>query len=97
MAAELGVHRPDLHADVAAADYDSALRVIEQSLALKEEWFNLWIKATIVAAKGNRKEAIALGEKSYELGKKAEMFFLEGEIKKTLADWKRKGGLYAPP
>jgi len=74
-------------------DYDSALRVIEQSLALKEEWFNLWIKATIVAAKGNRKEAIALGEKSYELGKKAEMFFLEGEIKKTLADWKRKGGL----
>lgn len=72
-------------------DYDTALRYIDQSLALKEEWFNLWIKATIVAAKGNRKEAIALGEKAYDLGKKAELFFLEGEIKKTLAEWKKKG------
>jgi hypothetical protein len=72
-------------------DYDTALRTIDQSLALKEDWFNLWIKATILAAKGNRKEAIALGEKSYDLGKKAEVFFLEGEIKKTLAEWKKKG------
>jgi tetratricopeptide (TPR) repeat protein len=72
-------------------DYDTALRYIDQSLALKEEWFNLWIKATIVAAKGNYKEAIALGEKSYNLGKKADVFFLESEIKKTLAEWKKKG------
>jgi len=72
-------------------DYDTALRYIDQSLALKEEWFNLWIKATIVAAQGKRKDAIALGEKSYDLGKKAEVFFLEGEIKKTLAEWKKKG------
>lgn len=72
-------------------DYDTALRYIDQSLALKEDWFNLWTKATIVAAQGHRKEAIALAEKSYELGKKAEVFFLEGEIKKTLAEWKKKG------
>ncbi len=72
-------------------DYDTALRYVDQSLALKEDWFNLWIKATIVAAKGNRKDAIALGEKSYELGKKADLFFLEPEIKKTLAEWKKKG------
>jgi tetratricopeptide (TPR) repeat protein len=72
-------------------DYDTALRYIDQSLALKEDWFNLWIKATIVAAQGHRKEAIALAEKSYDLGKKAEVFFLEGEIKKTLAEWKKKG------
>jgi tetratricopeptide (TPR) repeat protein len=72
-------------------DYDTALRYADQSLALKEDWLNLWIKATIVAAKGNRKEAIALGEKSYQLGKKAEVFFMEPEIKKTLAEWKKKG------
>jgi hypothetical protein len=71
-------------------DNDTALRYIDQSIALKEDWFNLWIKATIVAAKGNRKEAIVLGEKSYGLGKKAEVFFLEAEITKTLADWKKK-------
>lgn len=72
-------------------DYDTALKYIDQSLALKEDWFNLWIKATIVAAQGHRKDAIALAEKSYELGKKAEVFFWEGEIRKTLAEWKKKG------
>ena len=72
-------------------DYETALRYVDQSLALKEDWFNLWIKATIVAAKGEHKEAIALGEKAYELGKKAEVFFLEPEIKKTLGEWKKKG------
>jgi hypothetical protein len=72
-------------------DYDTALRYADQSVALKEDWFNLWIKATIVAAKGNHKDAIAIGEKAYALGKKAEVFFLEPEIKKTLAEWKKKG------
>ena len=72
-------------------DYDTALKYIDQSISLKEEWFNTWIKATIVAAKGNTKDAIALGEKAYGLGQKAEGFFLEAEIKKTLAAWKKKG------
>jgi hypothetical protein len=71
-------------------DYETALRYADQSLTLKEDWFNLWIKATIVAARGGPKEAIALGEKAYELGKKAEVFFLEAEIKRTLAEWKKK-------
>jgi tetratricopeptide (TPR) repeat protein len=74
----------------AKKDYETALRYIDQSLALKEDWFNLWIKATILSAKGLHKDAIALAEKSYELGKKAEVFFLEPEIKKTLAEWKKK-------
>ena len=71
-------------------DYDTALRYVDQSLALKEDWFNLWIKATVLAAKGSVKEATALGERAYELGRKAEVFFLEPEIKKTLAEWKKK-------
>jgi hypothetical protein len=32
-----------------------------------------------------------MGQKAYELGQKAEYFFLEPEIKKTLATWKKKG------
>ena len=72
-------------------DYDSGLRYIDQSLSLKEDWFNLWIKATLLAGKGKTKDAIALGEKAYGLGQKAEFFFLEPEIKKTLAEWKKKG------
>ena len=71
-------------------DYDTALTYIDQSLGLKEDWFNLWIKATVVAGKGKIKDAIAVGEKAYQLGQKADFFFLEPEIKKTLAEWKKK-------
>lgn len=72
-------------------DYDTALTYVDQSLGLKEDWFNVWIKATILAAKGKTKDAIALGDKAYQLGQKAEFFFLEPEIKKTLGEWKKKG------
>jgi hypothetical protein len=71
-------------------DYDTSLKYIDQSLALKEDWFNLWIKATILSGKGQPKEAVALGERSYALGQKAELFFLEPEIKKALGEWKKK-------
>jgi hypothetical protein len=73
-------------------DYDTGLKYIDQSLTLKEDWFNLWIKATVVAGKGKVKDAIAIGEKSYQLGQKADFFFLEPEIKKTLGEWKKKKG-----
>jgi hypothetical protein len=71
-------------------DYDTGMKYVDQSLALKEDWFNLWIKAELVAAKGNIKEARATGERAYDLGKKSQGFFLEAEIKKTLDDWKKK-------
>jgi Protein of unknown function (DUF2911) len=72
-------------------DYDTGLKYIDLSLKLKEDWFNVWIKATLLAGKGKTKDAIAMGEKAYGLGQKAEFFFLEPEIKKTLAEWKKKG------
>jgi hypothetical protein len=71
-------------------DHATSLRYIDQSLALHEDWFNVWIKATILAARGQRADAVALGERAYTLGQKAELFFLEPEIKKTLAEWKKK-------
>ncbi len=70
-------------------DYTTSLKYIDQSLALHADWFNLWIKATILAARGQRDDAIALGERAYALGQKADVFFLEPEIKKTLAEWKK--------
>jgi len=72
-------------------DYDTGMKYIDQSLALKEDWFNLWIKAELLKAKGNAQEARATGERAFELGKKSPMFFLESEIKKTLEEWKKKG------
>jgi len=72
-------------------DYDAGMKLVDQSLALKEDWFNVWIKAQLQAAKGGVKDARATGEHAYELGKKDNNFFLEGEIKTKLAEWKKKG------
>jgi len=72
-------------------DYDAGLKYVDQSLALKQDWFNLWIRASLLAAKGNYKDARADAQKSYDLGAKAGAgFFLEGEVKKALADWSKK-------
>jgi hypothetical protein len=71
-------------------DYDTGMKYVDQSLVLKEDWYNVWIKAELQAAKGNLKDARATGEHAYDLGKKSPMFFLEGEVKKTLEDWKKK-------
>jgi hypothetical protein len=72
-------------------DYDSGLKYIDQSLALKQDWYNVWIHASLLAAKGNYKDARAEAQKSYDLGSKAGPgFFLEGEVKKALTDWSKK-------
>ena len=71
-------------------DYDTGMKYVDQSLALKEDWYNVWIKAELQAAKGSYKDARATGDHAYELGKKSDNFFLEGEIKKTLEEWKKK-------
>jgi tetratricopeptide (TPR) repeat protein len=72
-------------------DLDSAMKYIDQSLALKEDWFNLWIKASLLAAKNNFKEARVQAQKAYDLGQKAGPgFFMEGDVKKALADWSKK-------
>jgi len=74
----------------AKKDYNTGLKYIDQSLALKEDWLNLWIKASLLAAKGNYKDAHALAEKAYQLGQKAEFFFFEADVKKALSEWKKK-------
>jgi Protein of unknown function (DUF2911) len=72
-------------------DYDVGLRYVDQSVALREDWYNLWIKALLLAAKASYKDAQAAGERALELGLKAnDGSFPEAEIKKTLADWGQK-------
>ena len=71
-------------------NYDAGLVLVNQSLAIKEDWQNLWTKAELSAAKGNTREAIALAEKANTLGQKAEFFFAADEVKKALAEWKAK-------
>lgn len=73
-------------------DYDAGMKLIDQSLALKEDWMNVWIKASLLAAKGDFKTARTQAQKAYDLGQKAGPgFFLEAEVKKALTDWSKKG------
>jgi hypothetical protein len=72
-------------------DFDAGLRYAEQSLALKEDWYTLWIKAALLAAKRDYRGAVETGERSYQLGQRlGSGFVLEPELKKALADWKRR-------
>jgi hypothetical protein len=73
-------------------DYDAGGKYIDQSIALKEDWFNDWIKAQLLAAKGDYKGAVALGEKVQALGAKAPSpgFFLKADVDKGVAGWKKK-------
>ncbi len=72
-------------------DYDTGLKYVDTSLGLKEDWFNLWIKAQLLAAKGDYKNAVATGEKAQTLGEKnVAGFFLAADVKKGLGDWKKK-------
>jgi hypothetical protein len=71
-------------------DYDAGLGLIDKSLSLNEDWYNVWVKASLLAAKGNYKDAYALADKANELGKKSQQFFAEADVKKALAEWKNK-------
>jgi hypothetical protein len=69
-------------------DYDHALRLVDQSISLREDWLNQWTKAQLLAAKGKKAEACPHAKKAKALGEKAEFFFFADEVKKGLADWR---------
>jgi hypothetical protein len=73
-------------------DLDSAVTLVDKSLALKEGWFNTWTKAQIMAAKGKQKDALALAQKADALGEKetpADRYFFKDEVKAAITEWKK--------
>jgi len=72
-------------------DYDQAMKLVDQSLAIKEDWFNDWVKAQLLASKGHYKDAYVLLQKADALGQQnAATYFAAPEVKKQLAEWKTK-------
>ena len=72
-------------------DYDAGLALVEKSLAIKEDWLNVWTKASLLAAKKDYADAYPLAEKAKTLGEgNKERFFLADEVSKALAEWKGK-------
>ena len=72
-------------------DYETGMKYIAQSLQLKEDWFNQWIKAELLAAKNNFKEAHEIAQKAKELGdKNPDGFFYKKEVEKAIKEWSEK-------
>jgi hypothetical protein len=75
----------------AKKDYDAGLKYADQSLALKEDWYTYWIKASLLSAKGDWRGARENGEKAYQLGQKlGDGFVLEYELRRNVADWAKR-------
>jgi len=66
-----------------------ALQLVDRSISLKEDWYNLWIKAQVLAAAGQKKEAVEVARRCQELGKKAQGFPLADDVAKAIADWSK--------
>lgn len=68
---------------------DEALKLVNTSLSVADEWYNNWIKAQIMAEMKDHKNAYALAQKAKELGDKNPAgFFYKEQVEKALADWK---------
>jgi predicted negative regulator of RcsB-dependent stress response len=68
---------------------DEAMKWIDQSVALKETYWNLRLKADMLAAKGNTQEAIGVAEKAVQIGKANQDEPTEIEkTEKKIAAWK---------
>jgi hypothetical protein len=53
-------------------DYEAGLKYIDRSLALGENWYNVWIKASLLAASGHPREAKELADHAYEIGQRGD-------------------------
>lgn len=70
-------------------DYNKALEYVNMSINLSNQWFNNWVKAQILNAKGMTKDAYTYAAKAKELGdKNPEGFFFKTQVEKALEDWK---------
>ncbi|HOB52749.1 MAG TPA: DUF2911 domain-containing protein [Acidobacteriota bacterium] len=69
---------------------DEALKWINTSVAIQETFYNLAVKARILARQGQKAEAVAIMEKALAVGRKMEQppFNLK-EMEGLLAEWKK--------
>jgi hypothetical protein len=72
------------------ANAPDAMKWIDRSIAMTENFTNHSLKARMLAAQGKKAEAIAVGEKALRLGKAAQQPPDMSEIERLLAEWKKK-------
>jgi Protein of unknown function (DUF2911) len=71
-------------------DYATGLKYIDRSLALGENWYNVWIKASLLAASGRHREAQDLADRAFEMGQQSgDVSAVEAELRNPRNDWVR--------
>ncbi len=74
-------------------ELETGMKYVDQSIAMKEDWFNLWTKAQLYSAMNNSTEAYRYAVKSKELGDKSTSFFFKDQVEKAIVDWKPAAGM----
>jgi len=69
---------------------DEAKQWVDKSIAIKETWLNLRLKADMLAKEGKRAEAIGFGERAIAKGKEEAPPDEVTKIEKQVAEWKAK-------
>lgn len=72
-------------------DLNQALSYINTSIAIQPNWWNNWVKASILGKQGKKAEAIVAAEQSQKLGPGNSIYdqFFKEDIAKAIADWKK--------
>ncbi|MFM8917300.1 MAG: hypothetical protein ACKOGP_06115, partial [Bacteroidota bacterium] len=73
-------------------ELEKGMTYVDQSIALKSDWFNHWTKAQIYAAMKNTTEAYRFALKAKELGDQATNFWYKDDVETALVDWKPNAG-----
>lgn len=73
----------------AKKDNARALEYINLSISVKESFSNFFLKARILYASGDQKEAIKLAETALKMAKEADEKRWIGYIEETIAEWKK--------
>lgn len=71
-------------------DLDRALKLSDESIALKPTWSNTWTRAQILGRKGRKADAIKSAEQAIQLGKGDRVFdgFYKPSVEKAIKGWK---------
>lgn len=72
-------------------DLGKALSYIDTSIAIQPNWWNYWVKASILGKQGKKGEAVAAAEQSQKLGPGNSIYdqFFKEDIAQAIADWKK--------
>jgi hypothetical protein len=73
-------------------ELEQGMAYADQSISLKEEWFNTWTKAQLYHAMNRQADAYKFAMKAKELGDKSSSFFFKDQVEKAINDWKPAAG-----